>query len=67
MASRHRARFRSVQVIRVAEVAVADVRRPYIKQLLEPGLKFPLPHRVPRASSRRYRTLFAAKRPSTYA
>lgn len=34
MASRHRARSRSVQIIRVAEVAAKDVRRPYIKQLL---------------------------------
>lgn len=46
MAARHRARFRSVQILRVAEIEKKeDVRRPYIKQLLEPGLKFPLPHR----------------------
>jgi ribosomal protein L20A (L18A) len=46
MAARHRARFRNVQILRVAEIEKKeDVRRPYIKQLLEPGLKFPLPHR----------------------
>jgi ribosomal protein L20A (L18A) len=59
MAARHRARFRNVQILRVAEVEKKeDVRRPYIKQLLEPGLKFPLPHR--RTTSKNW---FAANRP----
>ncbi|KAL1407324.1 60S ribosomal protein L20B [Vanrija albida] len=63
MAARHRARFRNVQILRVAEVEKKeDVRRPYIKQLLEPGLKFPLPHR--RTKSKAW---FAANRPSTWA
>lgn len=35
-----------VQILRVAEIEKKDdVKRPYIRQLLEPGLKFPLPHR----------------------
>lgn len=59
MAAQHRARFRNVQILRVAEIEKKDeVRRPYIKQLLEPGLKFPLPHR--RTKSRGW---FAANRP----
>lgn len=59
MAARHRARFRNVQILRVAEIEKKeDVRRPYIKQLLEPGLKFPLPHR--RTTSKNW---FAANRP----
>jgi ribosomal protein L20A (L18A) len=59
MAARHRARFRNVQILRVAEIEKKeDVRRPYIKQLLEPGLKFPLPHR--RTTSKAW---FAASRP----
>lgn len=63
MAARHRARFRSVQILRVAEIEKRDdVRRPYIKQLLEPGLKFPLPHR--RTTSKAW---FAANRPATWA
>jgi large subunit ribosomal protein L18Ae len=65
MAARHRARFRSVQIIRVAEVKDADVRRQYIKQILTPKLAFPLPHRLqtpPKAN----RALFVAKRPSTF-
>jgi len=62
MAARHRARFRSVHILRVVEIAAtADIRRPYIKQLLVPGLKFPLPHRI-----HKVRSTFVAKRPSTF-
>jgi len=62
MAARHRARFRSIQILRVAEIEkTADVRRPYIKQLLVPGLRFPLPHRVSKVKS-----TFVGKRPSTF-
>ena len=62
MAARHRARFTSIHIIRIEEVAAADVKRPYIKQLIEPKLKFPLPHRV----SRQFYPIFAGKRPSTF-
>jgi large subunit ribosomal protein L18Ae len=65
MAARHRARFSSIQIIKVAEVASKDVRRPYIKQLLEPGLKFPLPHRLVKREKVRS-ALFAGKRPNTF-
>jgi len=50
------------QILRVVELAKSDdVRRPYIKQLLVPGLKFPLPHRVGKTKS-----TFVAHRPSTF-
>jgi large subunit ribosomal protein L18Ae len=50
------------QILRVVEVEkTADVRRPYIKQLLEPGLRFPLPHRVYKSKS-----TFSATRPVTF-
>ncbi|ORX33968.1 putative 60s ribosomal protein l20 [Kockovaella imperatae] len=63
MAAQHRARFRNVQILRVAEIAKKDdVRRPYIKQLLDPKLKFPLPHR--RTKSKAW---YAANRPATWA
>lgn len=61
MASLHRARFRSVQIIRVAEVKSSEVRRPYMKQLIDPQLKFPLPHRT----ARKFKPLFAGRRPVT--
>lgn len=89
MAARHRARFRSIHILRVVEIEkTADIKRPYIKcvgrlmllvleeareltlptrlvtsrQLLVPGLKFPLPHKITRA-----RGVFAANRPATWA
>jgi ribosomal protein L20A (L18A) len=34
MASRHRARFSSIHIIRVATVKASDVRRPYISQII---------------------------------
>jgi len=62
MAARHRARFRSIHILRVVEIAKADdVRRPYIKQLLTPKLRFPLPHRVSKSKS-----TFVANRPATF-
>ncbi len=66
MAARHRARFSNIQIIRVAEVKSADVRRPYIKQLLDSDLKFPLPHRVVRPTNKRHVSVFIGKRPSTF-
>jgi large subunit ribosomal protein L18Ae len=64
MAARHRARFRSIHVIRVVEIPkTEDVKRPYIRQLLAKNLKFPLPHRVPKGVGKK---VFSAQRPSTW-
>ncbi|ANB15620.1 ribosomal 60S subunit protein L20B [Sugiyamaella lignohabitans] len=62
MAARHRSRFRSIHILKVVELEkTEDVKRPYIKQILTPGLKFPLPHRVQKSSA-----LFVSQRPSTF-
>ncbi|KAJ3307485.1 60S ribosomal protein L20 [Blyttiomyces sp. JEL0837] len=66
MASRHRARFGSIHIIKVAEVKASEVRRPYITQIIDPKLKFPLPHRLIRPSSKRFAKTFSAARPSTF-
>lgn len=64
MAARHRARFRSIHILRVVELERSDqVKRPYIKQLISKDLKFPLPHRVPKGSKK----IFSVKRPATFA
>ncbi|KAE9975652.1 hypothetical protein EG328_003103 [Venturia inaequalis] len=64
MAARHRARFRSVHILKVVEIEKTDdIRRPYLKQLLTKGLSFPLPHRIPKAATKK---IFAANRPSTF-
>lgn len=61
LAARHRARFRSIHILKVAEIENDDdVKRQYIRQLITPDLKFPLPHRVKKEAE-----LFVAKRPST--
>lgn len=50
------------QILRVVEIEKTDdIRRPYIRQLLVPRLKFPLPHRVGKTKS-----TFVARRPSTF-
>ncbi|EGD98622.1 60S ribosomal protein L18A [Trichophyton tonsurans CBS 112818] len=65
MAARHRARFRSIHILKVVEIDKTEsIRRPYIKQLLSKGLKFPLPHRVAKPTNKK---LFSASRPSTFA
>ncbi|KAJ9161485.1 60S ribosomal protein L20 [Coniochaeta hoffmannii] len=65
MAARHRARFRSIHILRVVELEkTEDIKRPYIKQLVTKDLKFPLPHRVPKISTKK---VFSAKRPGTFA
>merc|ERR1712169_96042 len=64
MAARHRSRFRSVHILKVVEIEKTDdVKRPYIKQLLTKDLKFPLPHRVSKATSKE---IFSGSRPSTF-
>jgi len=51
-----------LQILRVVEIAKTDdVRRPAIRQLLTPNLKFPLPHRVAKTAA-----TFVARRPSTF-
>ncbi|TDZ33287.1 60S ribosomal protein L20-B [Colletotrichum sidae] len=65
MAARHRARFRSIHILKVVELEKADdVKRPYIRQLLTKGLSFPLPHRVQKINTQK---IFSAKRPTTFA
>ncbi|KAI0474088.1 ribosomal L18ae/LX protein domain-containing protein [Xylariaceae sp. FL0804] len=65
MAARHRARFRSIHILRVVELEKTDdIKRPYIRQLVSKGLAFPLPHRVPKTNTKK---IFSATRPSTFA
>lgn len=66
LAGRYRARFRNIQIISVDEVKASDVRRANTKQFHNSSIKFPLPHRVLRAPSRRFRTTFKKKRPNTH-
>lgn len=65
MSGRHRARWSSIQVLRVRVISKEDVRRPNTMQFLDPDLKFPLPHVRPRASVKSKRATYLGKRPTT--
>merc|ERR1712216_971965 len=65
MAGRHRARFSSIHVIKVAEIKAADCLRSNTKQFLDANVKFPLPHRVMRAAEKGHRKGVKATRPRT--
>merc|ERR1712054_283876 len=52
MAGRHRARFSSIHIIKVAELEASKCIRANIKQFLKANIAFPLPHRVSRANKK---------------
>ncbi|OMH83255.1 60S ribosomal protein L20-B [Zancudomyces culisetae] len=66
LAARHRARFRSIHIIKVAQVAAADVKRNYIRQFIDSSIRFPLPQRIKKPAQKRHRSLIIASRPSTF-
>ena len=74
MASRHRARQTSIQIRDpciipgplVSKDPSQGAKRVSVLQVLNSKVKFPLPHRVSRASSKKFRSTFKASRPSTY-
>ena len=66
MAGRHRARNRSIQIIRTATVADKDCKRPYVQQFHDRDIKFPLPHRILRPSSKQFKSTFSALKPNTH-
>lgn len=66
MSGRHRARWSSIQVLKVQEVSNEDVRRPNTMQFLQEDLKFPLPHVRARASSKNKRATYLGSRPTTH-
>lgn len=62
LAARHRARFRSIHILKVVELEKADdVKRQYVRQFLAKDLKFPLPHRVQKSKS-----LYSRNAPTTF-
>ena len=69
MAGRHRTRPRSIQIIRTATIATADVKRADTLQFATRGVKFPLPHRTEsakRGQKALSATTFSAVRPTTF-
>jgi large subunit ribosomal protein L18Ae len=66
MAGRHRARNKSIQIIRTATVKSKDVKRPGTLQFIDSKLKFPLPHRILRPATKDVKSVFSALRPNTH-
>eukprot|EP00935_MAST-01C_sp_MAST-1C-sp1_P001960 g1960.t1 len=66
LAGRHRVRPRSMQIMRTAIIDDDAVKRPSLQQYLGDNVKFPLPHRIPRAPVKKLRPKFLANRPCTF-
>jgi len=64
MASRHRVRAPCLQIIKTATVPAAMTKRVNVKQFHDSNIKFPLTRRMARPSSRTFKTVFKAVRPS---
>merc|ERR1712157_535361 len=66
MAGRHRARKRSVYVIKAEPVRPKDCERKNVIAFHDDTLKFPLPHRAQQRTHKRYKTLYSVSRPVTH-
>ena len=67
MSGNHRAPADTISIIRTAVLSSKDdIRRPRSHLYRENGLKFPIIRTIPRASHRRYRSIFKATRPRTF-
>lgn len=65
MASRHRIGYFGIDIVSTAVRSAKEVKRPIIKQFLDPKIRFPLLHRVRSRLIRR--SNFSATAPSTFA
>ena len=66
MAGRHKAQRESLTIVRTTELKgdlVKNVRRAYIRQIVRPGVKFPLLHKRIRCDAK-FKQTFHATRPT---
>ncbi|KAG2775484.1 hypothetical protein JG687_00016817 [Phytophthora cactorum] len=66
LAGRHRARPRSIQIMRTAIVAAKDTQKTNVQQFHDSNISFPLSHRLPRAAEKHHNSVFKASRPCTF-
>ena len=64
MASRHEARKAKIQIIATNVLEAKQCRRPATIQYLSSKLRFPVPNRLVRPSSRQFKNTFAYRRPN---
>ena len=65
MASRHRARFSTIHIIRTAELTKEQVKRPLTLQFMKEGLRFPIVSRIQK-KDKKFKRAFSASKPSTF-
>ena len=65
MAGRSRAKACAIQILKTAELAPSECKRPPVTQFHNSKIAFPLPHRVLK-TSKEFKTTFKASRPNTY-
>ncbi|KAM3131992.1 hypothetical protein pb186bvf_015876 [Paramecium bursaria] len=67
MSGNHRANPNAIQIIRTSVLTKGDeIKRSKSNIYRGDGIKFPIVKTIPRASSRKYKTIFKAKRPNLY-
>jgi hypothetical protein len=70
MSGRHKAQRESVTIVRTTEITgdiEKEARRPYIKQIVKEGVKFPILQRRIRAATKTFKSVFKANRPNLFA
>lgn len=70
MAGRHKAQRESIVIVRTHEITgdiEKEARRPYIKQIVKEGIRFPILQRRLRPARKTFRTVFKANRPNLFA
>ncbi|CAD8174204.1 unnamed protein product [Paramecium pentaurelia] len=67
MAGNHRAQPQTIHILRTSVLTKsADIKRGKTNQYRGDSIKFPIVKTVPRASHKKFRTIFKAKRPNLY-
>jgi len=67
MSGNHRALEDTIEIVRASVVEKScDIKRPSSWQYRKSSLKFPIVKTLPRASLKRYRSIFKANRPNLY-
>eukprot|EP00299_Pterocystis_sp_00344_P009184 c3771_g1_i1.p1 GENE.c3771_g1_i1~~c3771_g1_i1.p1 ORF type:complete len:185 (-),score=28.23 c3771_g1_i1:59-613(-) len=66
MAGRHRARKRSVQVIKAEPIPASACKRGSTRIFHDDGIKFPLPRVIAKPTHKRFKAVFGTSRPVTH-
>lgn len=66
LAGRHRARPRSIQIMRTAIVESKDCKKASTMQYHDSKIKFPMTHVIARPAFKKFNAKFVARRPTTY-